>query len=197
MQKSKSTKVKMATWSKSIVSQRLHGSGRFWFLAQVMDRATKALTSSYDMALTRIRACMADDMACLCIADVDRMTSACHHQEFSTHGRHVTTSIDAWWHNRNLGSKWRRVLGRMRVRLSSYVDWRTTRPSWWHLCPKDDLGVKNMWQCVELMLEYWLARGGMCKFLWRPASWVLVTRGRGAHLCGWFHQVKSWFAQIW
>ena len=26
-----------------------------------------------------------------------------------------------------------------------------------------------------------------CKFLWRPVSWVLVARGCGAHLYGWFH----------
>ena len=47
--------------------------------SRVTDWAAETLTSSYDVALTRIRVYVADDVACLCVADVDRMMSACHH----------------------------------------------------------------------------------------------------------------------
>ena len=45
-------------------------------LGRVTDRAVESLMSSDDVALTRIRACIANDMACLRVADVDRRTSS-------------------------------------------------------------------------------------------------------------------------
>ena len=57
----------------------------------------------------------------------------------------------------------RRVLGLMRVRFSSYVDRRTSRPSWRHVYPKDDIGVKNLWRRVGLCSKVQVVRVGACR----------------------------------
>ena len=64
-------------------------------------------------------------------------------------------STGAWRQGQNFG---RRMYCRMRVKFSSYVDWQTIRPSWRRVCPKDNLGVKNLWRHVEWVLESWSTR---------------------------------------
>ena len=55
------------------------------------------------------------------------------------------------------------MLGLMRVRFSSYVDRRTSRPSWRHVYPKDDIGVKNLWRRVGLCSKVQVVRVGACR----------------------------------
>ena len=58
----------------------------FGFSGRVTDRAAETLTSSYEVALTRIKTCVADDLACLHVIDMDKLMSSWHHQGFLVHG---------------------------------------------------------------------------------------------------------------
>ena len=89
----------------------------FGFPSRVTDQATEPLTSSYNVVLTRIKAYMADDMSCLCVADVDRTMSACHHQEFLVHG-------DAHWHVVARQKPWQRVKARVRSYVGQILELR-------------------------------------------------------------------------
>ena len=90
----------------------------------------------------------------------------------------------------------RHVLGLMRVRFSSYVDWRTSRPSWQHVYPKVDVGVKNLWWRMGHP-KIQVACVGTCRDSGWSEFWVFHTEGWWACMYSWFLERKACFAQIW
>ena len=88
------TKVKSPIQLVQGQSQRIHGPGQFWVSRSGHKSFAKMLTSSYDVALTRIKAGM-DVLAWL-------MTSNDIISASLAHGKSVTMSIDARRRTRNI-----------------------------------------------------------------------------------------------